>query len=96
MICHCGNKIKDTYWGGSYRHVCCHCGCCIENNIKELETDIPITSVNCQMKYMIARLEDGKNKIIHIDDAEKLIREDKAEWVMDLNNVRYLRMKPTK
>jgi hypothetical protein len=48
------------------------------------------------MKYMIARLEDGKNKIIHIDDAEKLIREDKAEWVMDLNNVRYLRMKPTK
>lgn len=46
------------------------------------------------MKYLVLKNKDGKiQKVIHINDAEKLILQGKAEWVVDRNGIRCVRLK---
>lgn len=94
--CHCGGHIKSMYWGGPYRHVCEVCGCSVRTDTEELTGEIPITSVTCSMKYVILKSSDGKTeKVMHVNDVEKLIAKGKAIWVVSPNGVRFAKLVET-
>lgn len=91
--CHCGGPIKSIYWGGPYRRVCCLCGCDILTDTGEGYVELPVTSTSCQMKYIVLKSKDEKiQRVIHKNDAEKLIAHNKAEWIIGSNGVRYVRL----